>query len=517
MKDQVIVCFPDGSEKDVALTLNETDLCLGEFCVELSEVTGCTAEGSICRLSTANESYSLTFATEKKCARFVALVEAAREELENGERPAAKPAPKVQKSQKNNKKAPKKKGLSTGGVIAIIIAVVLVLAAVAVGIYLWSSNRVVPAYGENDATALDQYCFEEISDRELAATVVINGEGESILTNAGLQIYHWTEYYTFMNYYGSYASMVGLNSSATLGSQTGPDGTGTWEQFFLEGAISNFGRYYALVRAAEADGYVLPDEDAAIIADVLDPNGDFAANVLEYGFADVDDYLVQNYGPYVTLQDYYDYMNVYITAAAYYEDVLYADVNSAITDAEVEEYFEANAESYGDIKYNNASVRHILIQPEGDKDSETGTWSDEAWAAAETKANEIYEQWKADPTEDNFAALATEHTADTSSAEDGGLYEDFAPGEMTTEFNDWCFLEERKPGDHAIVKTQFGYHIMYYVEQTETRAWFDTAKSAIINERLTTIVEELKAKYPIEADYAQMRLYDMVAIYLTEK
>lgn len=514
MKDQVTVRFPDGSEKEVVLTLNEADLCLGEFCVELAEVTSCTAEGTVCLLDTASESYQLTFATEKKCARFVSSVEAAREELENGEtahRPKAAPA-KAGKTQ-----APKKKGLSTGGVIAIIIAVVLVLAAVAVGIYLWQSKRVVPAYGENDATVQSRYCAEELSDRELEAVVVINAEGEPILTNAGLQVYHWTEYYTFMNYYGSYASMVGLNSTASLDSQTAPDGSGTWEQFFLEGAISNFGRYYALMRAAEAEGYTLPEEDAAIIADVLDPNGEFATNVLSYGFTNVDDYLTRNYGPYVTIHDYHDYMEVYITAAAYYEDVLYASVEEALTDQEIEAYFDANAETYGDIKYNNATVRHILIAPEGEKDAVTNTWTEEAWAAAEEKANEIYALWQEDPTEDNFAALATEHTDDTASAEDGGLYPDFAPGDMVTEFNDWCFLEERKPGDHAIVKTQLGYHIMYYVEETETRAWFDTAKSAIINERLNTIVEELKAKYPIEADYAQMRLYDMVSTSLVEK
>lgn len=525
MKDQVIVRFPDGSEKDVALTLSETDLYLGEFCIELAEVGTCTGLNTKCQLSAAGESYTLTFATEKKCARFVSTVLAAQEELETApavqkaeeEAPAevAKEKPQKAKKTKNEpkgKQQPKgKKPLSTGAVIAIILAVVLVLAAVAVGIYLWQLNKVDPAYGENDVTAQEQYCAEEISKRELAANVVINAEGEPILTNGTLQIYHWTEYYTFMNYYGSYASMVGLNSSASLGAQTGPSGSGTWEQFFLDGAITNFGRYYALTRAAEAEGYVLPEEDAAIIADVLVPDGDFANNVVSYGFADVADYLDQNYGPFVTLEDYHSYMTTYITAAAYYEDVLYTQINGAVTDADVEAYFDANAESYGDIKYNNVSVRHILIAPEGDKDTETGDWTEEQWTAAETKANEVYALWQADPTVENFAALATEYTADTASAEAGGLYENFAPGSMVTEFNDWCFLQAHEAGDTGIVKTIYGYHIIYFVEQTETRAWFDTAKSALINERLNAKVDEIIAAYPIQADYAQMRLFDMVA------
>lgn len=498
MKDQVTVRFPDGSKKETALTLSETDLRLGEFCIELCEVTACSAEGADCRLLAADAEYSLSFATEKKCARFVAAIEAGVEELEEAPPRAARPAPA------------QKKRLRTGGIIAIIVAAVVLLAAVAVGLYLWRTSRVVPAYGENDASVKAVYCQDTLSQRELDAVVVVDAQGEAVLDNAALQIYHWTEYYTFMNYYGSYASMVGLNSSASLDSQTAPDGSGTWEQFFLEGAISNFGRYYALARAAEADGYALNEEDSAIVEDVLDPEGDFATNVTSYGFSDVAGYLDQNYGPYVTLEDYYDYMRTYILAAAYYEDVLYASVNDALTDAEVEAYFDENAASYGDIKYNNVSVRHILIQPEGEKDSVTNTWSDEAWAAAEEKINEVYALWQEDPTVENFETLVAEYSADTASVEAGGLYENFAAGTMDTGFNDWCFLQAHEPGDTGIAKSSHGYHIIYFVEQTETRGWFDTARSALINERLTTMVEEIRERYPIHADYAQMCLFDMV-------
>ena len=39
---------------------------------------------------------------------------------------------------------------------------------------------------------------------------------------------------------------------------------------------------------------------------------------------------------------------------------------------------------------------------------------------------------------------------------------------MVTNFNDWCFDEARKSGDTGIVESTYGYHIMYFVGDSET-------------------------------------------------
>ena len=49
------------------------------------------------------------------------------------------------------------------------------------------------------------------------------------------------------------------------------------------------------------------------------------------------------------------------------------------------------------------------------------------------------------------------------SASVGGLYEGVAEGDMVEAFNDWIFDETRKYGDTDIVKTEYGYHIMFFV------------------------------------------------------
>ena len=69
---------------------------------------------------------------------------------------------------------------------------------------------------------------------------------------------------------------------------------------------------------------------------------------------------------------------------------------------------------------------------------------------------------------------------------------------MVTAFNDWCFDESRQPGDHAIVETEYGYHIMYFVEneglsyRTDIK---DTLLAEDYNEYLTGLKETMTTTY----------------------
>lgn len=117
-----------------------------------------------------------------------------------------------------------------------------------------------------------------------------------------------------------------------------------------------------------------------------------------------------------------------------------------------------------------ANVRHLLVAFEGGTKDSNGktTYSDEEKAAAKAKAEELLEQWKSgDATEDSFAELVKNNTADTASASTGGLYENINPGSNYVEnFKNWA-LEDHQPGDTGIVETEYGYHIMYFVGGSE--------------------------------------------------
>lgn len=184
-----------------------------------------------------------------------------------------------------------------------------------------------------------------------------------------------------------------------------------------------------------------------------------------------------------------------------YTDTLYASVNSLyqdwITDGSQEEgdmstfaytssstaedgsettvtngYYVVYFQGANDNAFPLANIRHILVTPEhnheDDEEHEDGeTYSEEELAAAKATAEEILAQWEAgDATEDSFAELANEKSADGDGTT-GGLYENVYPGQMVTNFNDWCFDESRKAGDTGIVESTYGYHVMYYVGDSD--------------------------------------------------
>lgn len=140
-------------------------------------------------------------------------------------------------------------------------------------------------------------------------------------------------------------------------------------------------------------------------------------------------------------------------------------------------------------------VRHILVQFQTTTDDDGNTVELTAEEKAEymAKAQEIYDLYKAEPTEDKFAELATEYTEDTGSKETGGLYEDVYPGDMVTEFNDWIFDAARQPGDTDIIETTYGYHIMYYVGNDNPEKWASDVKNVLVNNLSNTAYESVKS------------------------
>ena len=155
-------------------------------------------------------------------------------------------------------------------------------------------------------------------------------------------------------------------------------------------------------------------------------------------------------------------------------DKTYIANTSTTTDDEGNEvetisgYYVVYYRSSTDNRTPLVNVRHILAGFEGGTtENGTTTYSDEEKAAAKAKAEEWLQTWEdGDATEDSFAALATENTTDTGSKDNGGLYENVYPGQMVSAFNNWCFDENRKPGDTGIVETSYGYHVMYFVGQS---------------------------------------------------
>ena len=119
------------------------------------------------------------------------------------------------------------------------------------------------------------------------------------------------------------------------------------------------------------------------------------------------------------------------------------------------------------------NVRHILISPEGGTiDDTTGetVYSEEELAAARDEAQALLDSWKnGAATEESFIALVKENTDDTGSAETGGLYANIHhSSEYVENFRAWAIDPSRKAGDTGLVSSDYGWHIMYYVGESDT-------------------------------------------------
>lgn len=166
------------------------------------------------------------------------------------------------------------------------------------------------------------------------------------------------------------------------------------------------------------------------------------------------------------------------------------------------------------------SVRHILVMPNADKQSDDGqqvTYTDEEWKAAKEKADKILAEYnKGSKTEVAFAKLAEKYSDDTESTSAGtsgiygGLTEGITLGSYVKEYENWSVDESRKYGDTGIIKSQYGYHVMFFVESTEQYLYDCSAgvRSELEDEFIketkvkqhSSVMKKLKVAEPVEEE-----------------
>lgn len=368
-----------------------------------------------------------------------------------------------------------------------------------------TTEATIPADGNpDDVTCQGSY---SVSDEEAESTrdIVVATMGDKQLTNAQLRVYYWMEVQGFLSNYGSYASYFGLDYTKPLDTQKSMEESGiTWQQFFLQAALSNWQQVQAMAIAGEESGMKIAPENQKLLDELEDTVAQMAET---YGVTN-EELLKQNFGPGAGMEEYRNFQALYYQGLPYYT----AETAKLVPEEDVlRAYFEEHQEDYasGGVTEDDmyVDVRHILITPEGGTTGEDGTttYSDEEWETCRKKAQEALDQYLAgEQTEDAFAALATEKSQDPGSQANGGLYQRVYPGQMVQEFNDWCFDEARKSGDTGMVKTTYGYHVMYFVS-TEPQ-WRYYAESDWTQEQTNRLIENLVEQHPVQIDYEKIAL-----------
>lgn len=406
---------------------------------------------------------------------------------ECGKRQDAKKPSDAETAKKSEQK-PKEKKSKNNNNMTLIVAIIagLIIAGLVVALLVVTRNADKPT---TETTApLNEYAQY--------TGLVVATMGDAELTNDMLQILYMNMIGSFYQDYGSSLSYFGLDLSQPLNLQEYPyqnenePDIVTWEDYFVELSVERWKNYIATKALADNAGFTLSEERLKEIDAEMENLVELAAT---NGYASVESMVQYSYGDCCTLETYKEYVILDTTARDYYASIYGVE----ITDEMLETCFENNKEELekkGVTKTSgfNGVVRHILIGPEGGTTDAQGavTYSDAEWAACKKKAKAILDDWKkGEATEDSFVALVSEHTEDTGSITTGGLYEDVhRESNFVDEFKNWAIDPSRKTGDTDLVKTQYGYHIMYFV--SGEAEWMYFTRELVQTERM----EELDAQ-----------------------
>ncbi|MEH8017841.1 SurA N-terminal domain-containing protein [Rheinheimera muenzenbergensis] len=188
------------------------------------------------------------------------------------------------------------------------------------------------------------------------------------------------------------------------------------------------------------------------------------------------------------LQDYY------VTNLPQFETeqkvaVEYIEISAAslasdvpVTAEEVDAYYQANKARYS--REERRQVAHIMLESEED--------NSEIQAQAEALLAQL--QAGAD-----FAALAKEKSADTFSAENGGVLDWLAAGDMDPQFEQAAFALTSEGALTDVVKSAYGYHIIKLValepaQVTPLAEVADDISQRIKQERASTAFYDLQQR-----------------------
>ena len=469
---------------------------------------------------------------------------------------------------KDNLKGLKITALVLVCVVMLVLLAGLVCYGVTGSFTPWNSGDGAQDGSSTDSTtpSTQETLSPEDEAKMAAMDDVVVTLGEHTMTNRQLQLYYWTAAYS----YGEKADLTGDLNEQVYDEATGQTyheyfmekAVEIWQRMIvvadqaraegyelpqeyleelegLEESLDTYASYYGLSGADEMVkvqfGQGCDFETYYEYAELYYYSGiywDEKTQKLEVTDAEIDSWFAENEE---TLAEQYgkpinkDFGNVYdvrsILIAPEKDDE--ASWAAALAEAEqvmdlweaeglTEEAFIPLVEeyTYEDTAINNGGlftdlyagsealvdVRHILIEPKEDNDA--------GWAEALTEAEGILDQWLAgDKTEESFGALANEHSDDQEGeVTDGGIYADIYMGQMVEPFEEWCFDESRQVGDYGIVKTQFGYHIMYFVHADRAYDnWLSDASRAAGDHAMIKTDDGYRLVYFVESEPAWLR------------
>lgn len=328
-----------------------------------------------------------------------------------------------------------------------------------------------------------------------------------------LSFYYKSSYYNYLNTYGSYIEMLGLNldQNKSLSTQAYPYEEGkTWADYFKESALENMARVTMLYTRAQEAGFTLDEEAQAELDEVL---LSFDSSHENTGYGSANEYLAAAYGKGLTLERVKELVSMSYIAegyGAFYEE------SFEYTADELQANYEENKDDYDSYTYLQSFVSGEASE-DGSIDAET------AMASAKETADSIVEDSAANaddedeesPEETAFKqkALALNGEEPTESTTQGSS--------LSTVYGDWLKDPARKYGDKTVIEDTQGYYVLFFlnrdtndyklpsvrhilikVETDDEGAFTDEAKEEAL-EKAETILAQWKDGGATEESFAE--------------
>lgn len=442
-------------------------------------------------------------------------------------------------------------------VIVLLILVALVVGMVVAG-GLWLKNYRETKFADVDFIIPEGGVTEMIQEYEnypppAAPEAVVAEIGDTALTNAELQVYFWAQVAAHAQ-----TDEVQPDLRVPLKWQACPlEGAENWEEYFLLKAVNTWHTAQALVMQGDAEGlpleeryqpnldwhaeYMTGNEPAIEFLygwnpgyrvntlhqkyiDALPELLDELANELDYPSS--EDMTMGVFG--TTEEAVLNVASLYNRGYSYYTALTYLLGTEFDTTVEKTEEAEAPEVTVTPVPTPTAtpapaydgtpciSFRQILVRPEHpqwyskqqaarEPQVEYNVAPDgkvscveSGWRNADWEAQSLLSEWRSDyqGLENGFGQLAYERSDDEASKKHGGYYVNVLPGEVPAELEEWLFDPVRKHGDTKVIRSEYGFHVLYFSEGTtvEAKAEADEAMT-VKQEKLLAIAKE---RFPME-------------------
>ena len=353
----------------------------------------------------------------------------------------------TEKQLKEQKEAKKLKLYTT--IFIVAIAVVLVAGLIIAGANFYKNsgikekNIVAAQIGEHEINGVEMsYYYTDTIDNNVS---------------------RWSE--TYGDSMSLYLSLMGLDLSQPLSSQTYSDGT-TWADYFVDIALSTAQRDYLLSDKAKAEGYTLSEESQQLLEQTFSNLPAFATI---YGYTEVDNYLRAIYGPGASEETYREYAERSALASDYYD--AYSE-SLVIDDAAIRAYEADKYDEFSSFSYASYILSYSYFLNGGTEDENGNiTYTDEEQEAARIAAKVAAESLPECTTAEELNAAIAELNLAESAPADATVYDNVLYGSLNTNIRDWMADGSRKAGDFKVVPNEVTSTDEAGVESTDINSY----------------------------------------------